>query len=83
MNEMNFEAAFKRLEAILERMNSGNVSLDESLKMYEEADGLIRQCQGKLSSAEKKVMTLIKNRQGELAVEPAGAPMVRELPPIE
>jgi exodeoxyribonuclease VII small subunit len=83
MSEMNFEAAFKRLEAILERMNSGSVSLDESLKLYEEADLLIRQCQGKLTAAEKKVMTLIKNRQGELAVEPSGAPMTRELPPLE
>jgi len=35
-DEKTFEKAFKRLEEILEKMNEGKVSLDESLKLYEE-----------------------------------------------
>jgi len=60
---INFEQSFKRLEEILERMNSGNVSLDESLKLYEEADKLIGSCSIQLNQAEAKIEKLIKNRQ--------------------
>jgi exodeoxyribonuclease VII small subunit len=38
---MEFEAAFKRLEEILEKMQSENLSLDASLKLYAEADGAL------------------------------------------
>ncbi len=65
-SEMNFEAAFSRLEVILEKMNSGKVSLDESLKLYEEADRLINCCNKRLNDAERKIEILVKNRQGEL-----------------
>lgn len=71
-NEFNFERSFSRLEEILERMNSGNVSLDESLKLYEEADNLISGCSKKLKSAETKIEMLIKKREGELALDEAG-----------
>ena len=47
-------------------MNSGTVSLDESLKLYEEADKLINTCSKRLNEAERKIETLIKNRNGEL-----------------
>ncbi len=59
---MSFEKAFARLEKILEQMNSGEVSLDESLKLYEEADKLIRECSKKLGDAETKIEVLIKSR---------------------
>ena len=45
---MKFEEAYRRLEEILEKMNSGKASLDDSLKLYEEADKLIVTCQKKL-----------------------------------
>ena len=62
------------MEVILEKMNSGTISLDESLKLFEEADQLIQSCQTRLSDAERKVQTLIKNRTGDLAVSPGGNP---------
>lgn len=65
---INFESAFARLEQILEKMNSGNVSLDESLKLYEEADALISMCSKRLNDAERKIEILIKNRSGELSL---------------
>jgi exodeoxyribonuclease VII small subunit len=67
-----FEEAYARLEHILEKMNSGAVSLDDSIKLYEEADKLIQLCQGKLTEAEQKIEVLIKNRDGTLAVSPQG-----------
>ena len=73
-----FEVAFNRLEAILEKMSRGDIALDESLNLYEEADKLIVQCGKKLSDAEKKVEILIKNRNGELQLSPDGKPLKEE-----
>ncbi len=66
--EIAFEAAFSRLEEILEKMNAGTLSLEESLKLYEEADRLIVICSTKLNDAERKIETLIKNRSGEIVL---------------
>ncbi len=72
--EIAFEAAFARLEHILEKMNKGTISLDESLKLYEEADRLINLCSTRLTSAEKKIEVLIKNRAGDLTISSDGKP---------
>jgi exodeoxyribonuclease VII small subunit len=74
----SFEEAYARLEQILEKMNSGKVSLDDSLKLYEEADILIASCQKKLTQAERKIEILIKNRSGEIALDETGTPMTQE-----
>lgn len=76
--ELSFETAFARLEEILEKMNSGSVSLDESLKLYEEADKLIRSCNKRLSDAERKIETLIKNRNGELILDSNQKPVIQD-----
>ena len=65
----SFEKAFERLDLILKQLNEGKVSLDESLKLFEEADGLINRCASKLSSAEQKIEKLIKNRNNELLLD--------------
>jgi len=70
----NFERSFTRLEEILDRLNAGNISLDESLKLYEEADSLIVGCGKKLNAAEARIEMLIKKRNGELAVDEEGRP---------
>lgn len=68
-SEISFEASFARLEEILEKMNSNTISLDESLKLYEEADKLIAACGKRLNDAERKIEILIKNRgNGELTL---------------
>ncbi len=76
--ELSFEASFARLEEILEKMNSGSISLDESLKLYEEADQLILMCQKRLSAAERKIETLIKNRNGEVMLGGDQKPMTQD-----
>lgn len=79
MTELSFEKAFERLEAILEKMNNQKVSLDESLQLFEEADKLISQCNGRLVSAEQKIETLIKNRNNQLVVDENQQPLRKPL----
>lgn len=75
--EINFEYAYSRLEEILQKMNSSELSLDKSLAYYEEADRLIQRCQSLLKNAEKKVETLIKNRNQELQLDLSGNPSLQ------
>ena len=70
----SFEKAFLQLESILESINEGKLELDEALKLYEEADGLILSCNRQLQAAEKKVEMLIKNRNKELTLDDNGSP---------
>lgn len=76
--EISFEDAFERLENILEQMNTGSVSLDESLKLYEEADRLIGICSKRLNEAERKIEILSKNRQGELNLGIDNKPLTQD-----
>jgi exodeoxyribonuclease VII small subunit len=78
---MKFEEAYSRLEEILEKMNSGKASLDDSLKLYEEADKLIVTCQKTLNEAEKKIEMMIKSRNGEVVLDVAGNPTVQAFQP--
>ena len=55
---LTFEEALKRLEAIVAMLNSGNAPLDRSLAMFEEGTALVRFCTGRLDEAEKKVKIL-------------------------
>lgn len=73
---MKFEEAYSRLEEILTKMNSGKVPLDDSLKLYEEADKLIVTCQKKLTEAEKKIETMIKSRSGDVVLDETGSPVL-------
>lgn len=75
---MTFEEAYERLEQILEKMNSEQVSLDESIALYEEADRLIASCQKKLQEAEKKVEVLVKNRDGSLRLDEQENPQTED-----
>lgn len=74
---ISFESAYARLEEILEKMNSGKVSLEDSLKLYEEADQLINWCSKQLTDAEKKIEILVKNREGEIIVGEQGRPLAQ------
>jgi exodeoxyribonuclease VII small subunit len=69
-----FEEALKRLTAIVERLESGDLSLEQSLSLFEEGTRLSRTSQAKLDAAEKRVEEL-------LAIDAAGQPVVRELEP--
>jgi exodeoxyribonuclease VII small subunit len=59
-----FEKSFERLEQILAAMNSGNIPLEESLRLFEEAEKLIQSCSARLAAAEQKIEVLVKGRDG-------------------
>jgi len=64
-----FEERLARLEQIVTRLESGDVGLDESLKLYGEGAGLIKECRKTLAEAEKKI-TKLTEEAGELREEP-------------
>lgn len=64
---MDFEAKLGRLEEIVEKMEGGELALEESLKMFEEGVKLVRECQEQLGAAEQKVKVLLNvNSQGRI-----------------
>jgi exodeoxyribonuclease VII small subunit len=65
----NFEESLKKLETIVEQMEKGDLSLEDSLKLFEEGVGLSAICKDQLDSAEGKVQQLIKQRDGSLKPE--------------
>jgi exodeoxyribonuclease VII small subunit len=64
-----FEDSLEELEKIVERMESGDQSLEESLKDFERGVTLTKACQSMLKNAEQKVEKLVKDH-GELKTEP-------------
>ena len=58
-SDFNFEKALKELEALVEKMESGDLSLEESLKHFERGVALTRNCQQALAEAEQKVQILM------------------------
>ena len=69
MAKENFEAALGKLEELVRRMETGDLTLEESLKAFEEGTRLARLCSRKLDEAERRVELLLK--QGEdLVVKP-------------
>jgi exodeoxyribonuclease VII small subunit len=76
---LSYEKAFERLEKILELMNSGKTPLEESLKLFEEAESLMRSCTQSLNAAEKTIERLIKGRNQELVLDEAQKPKTEAL----
>ena len=67
--DINFEKALEELEGIVEDLESGGLSLENSLKSFEKGIKLARQCQEQLSKAELQVQKLIEEN-GELKTTP-------------
>lgn len=68
--EIKFEKALERLEKIVEDLESGNISLEDALKRYEEGVKLARTCQERLSQAEKKIEVLTRTLNGSVKKVP-------------
>ena len=69
MAEMKFEEGLKRLEKIVEELENGSLSLDESLEKYEEGIRLSKACSKKLEVARKKVEILLKSEDGSAEIK--------------
>ncbi|MFO7459445.1 MAG: exodeoxyribonuclease VII small subunit [Desulfatiglandales bacterium] len=70
MTEKKFEEAMERLENIVESLEKGDLSLEDSLRIFEEGMNLVSFCSGKLDEAEQKVTMLIKEQGGKYSREP-------------
>ena len=66
MKEIKFEEALLRLENEVKRLESGNMSLDESISAFEEAIKLVKVCNEKLESAERRVRILTETEDGSI-----------------
>lgn len=67
---MSFEKKLGRLEEIVQKMEKGEMSLEDSLKLFEEGVQLSRECNKELTDAEQKVKKLVGvNAQGEALLE--------------
>jgi exodeoxyribonuclease VII small subunit len=64
-----FETALKRLEEVVRRLEGGDLSLEESLKAFEEGVRQASFCMKKLNEAEKKVEILLKQKDGSFVKE--------------
>ncbi|HEX8526170.1 exodeoxyribonuclease VII small subunit [Allosphingosinicella sp.] len=63
--ELSFEAALKRLEEIVRRLESGEATLDEAIDLYSEGDRLKQQCEARLQAAQARIEKIQLGRGGE------------------
>jgi exodeoxyribonuclease VII small subunit len=70
-----FEDALKKLEDIVEAMETEDLPLESLLGKYEEGTRLAKVCQEKLAEAELKIQKLEKNTAGELQLKPVQPPV--------
>lgn len=70
MPEIKFEESLNKLEKIVAGLETGTISLEDSLKKYEEGIKLARFCSHKLEEAEQKIEILTQDKDGKLTREP-------------
>jgi len=66
---VDFEKSLEELERLVEKMEAGNLSLEESLKYFERGVALTRSCQKALAEAEQKVRILLE-KDGKQQLQP-------------
>lgn len=67
--ERSFEEAYKRLESIVETLEKGELTLEESLKKFEEGMALVKMCSMKLNNAEARLKELVETEDGEFQLK--------------
>lgn len=60
----SFEASLEALEQIVQQLENGDLPLEKSLELFEDGIRLSRQCQERLSQAERRIETLLRDNQG-------------------
>jgi exodeoxyribonuclease VII small subunit len=77
--EPTFEQALSELEQIVQKLERGELPLEDSLRLYEEGIRLSRLCHGKLEEAEGRIEVLLKDARGEPVRDPQGRPLTQPL----
>ncbi|OPX36014.1 MAG: exodeoxyribonuclease VII small subunit [Desulfobacteraceae bacterium 4484_190.1] len=70
MAEQKFEDAMKKLEEIVQNLESGDLPLEDALNVFEEGTKLSKFCSSKLEEAEKRVNVLVRDVNGKYNLEP-------------
>jgi exodeoxyribonuclease VII small subunit len=65
IGQLSFEAALRRLEEIVRKLESGEASLDESIELYSEGDRLKQQCEARLQAAQARIEKIQFGRDGQ------------------
>lgn len=63
MEKLNFEASLKRLDEIVKLLESGECSLDDSFKLFEEGTTLSKECYKTLETAKQKISEFTQNEK--------------------
>ncbi len=72
-DDKTFEQNLADLEALVRRLDGGEMALEEALAAFERGVGLVRQLHANLNEAEHRVEILTRDREGALRLEPAPA----------
>lgn len=75
VSDMSFEAALAELEKVVGQLESGQVALEDSIKLYERGEALKKHCEARLKAAEEKVAQITLGPDGQ----PTGAKPVEGL----
>ena len=78
MSDLTFEECLARLEQIVAALESGNLPLEESLKVFEEGVALARHCGRYLEDAERRIEVLAKDDSGAVTTRPFAVPADEE-----
>jgi exodeoxyribonuclease VII small subunit len=76
--EKTFEASLSQLETIVKKLESGDLPLEESLKLFEKGVALSRECRERLNEAERRIEILMKDSEGKPAVSELDPTTLRE-----
>ena len=76
--KQTFETSLKELEKIVRRLEEGDSSLEDSLKLFEDGVKLSRECQERLNQAERRIEVLLKDENGVPVLQAIGAEDLRE-----
>jgi exodeoxyribonuclease VII small subunit len=67
--ERKFEDALAELEKVVDRLESGELSLEEALGAFQEGVGLVQYCNQKLNEVERKIEVLVRDKDGKLGLK--------------
>ena len=76
--KLTFETSLQELERIVRRLEEGDSSLEDSLKLFEDGVRLSRECQERLNQAERRIEVLLKDETGNPTLQTIGKDGLRE-----
>ena len=77
-----FESSLGELEKIVRQLEDGDLSLEESLKLFEDGVKLSRECQERLNQAERRIEVLLKDEKGNPVLQDLNSDEMRDEPKV-